>query len=443
MNNAWTVEISRIVVLAVAAILFGIVSGWWVVAILLPCVIYIVWMLVQIRALERWIRLGAKHSLALDSSGIWQLIVQHIVHAQRKNRERKQRLSEMARRFEATIAALPDATLVINAHCEIELTNQAAQDILGIEKKRDLGQRIDNLIRDPQLHELIESSESVAQLDIESPVDRRKTLTVTCVDFGESRKLITARDISQRMAVQKLRKAFIANASHELRTPLTVIAGYLELLESEPEMSEMVRKQIYNASQQAARMRKILDDLLTLSKLEEKGYDQDSGSLIDMPGLVQKLVADFQRTKAKGSHKIEIDVDSSIWIRSIESDLYSLCQNLLSNAVKYSPEGSVIKVYWGLNAAEQLCFEVTDNGEGVAPEHLSRLTERFYRVNVSRSRQVGGTGLGLSIVKHILENHGGYLEIKSELAQGSTFSACFPSYRMEKRNVAKTINNVV
>ncbi|MET1256748.1 phosphate regulon sensor histidine kinase PhoR [Aliikangiella maris] len=429
MSNAWTIEISRIFVLAVIAILFGLISGYWGLAIFLSSLVYVTWMLVQIRALERWIRLGAKNQFALDTSGIWQLIVQHIVYAQRKNKERKRRLSYMARRFEATIAALPEATVVINSHREIELTNQASEEILGIEKRRDLGQRIDNLIRDPKLQELIESEESPARLEMESPIDQRKTLSVTCVDFGEEQKLITARDISQRIAVHKLRKAFIANASHELRTPLTVITGYLELLESEPDMSDMVRKQIGNASRQASRMQKILDDLLTLSKLEEKGYDRESGVMIDMPGLIQKLVTDFKKTKAKGTHQIEVDIDPTLQIKAVESELYSLCQNLLSNAVKYSPEGSTITVRWQRKEDGYTYFSVTDNGEGVAPEHISRLTERFYRVNVNRSRQIGGTGLGLSIVKHILENYGGFLDIQSELGKGSTFTAYFPKYR--------------
>ncbi|MGX5172750.1 phosphate regulon sensor histidine kinase PhoR [Aliikangiella sp. IMCC44653] len=430
MNNAWTVEISRILVLAAAAILFGIVSGWWVVAILLPCIIYICWMLIQIRALERWIRIGAKHSLALDSSGIWQLIVQNIVHAQRKNKERKKRLSQMARRFEATIAALPDATVVINQHREIELTNQAAYDLLGIHKSTDLGQRIDNLIRDPLLHQLIESQQTVSQIDMTSPIERGKSLSITCVDFGENRKLVTARDISQRLAVQKMRKAFIANASHELRTPLTVISGYLELLESEPELSKSTRTQIVNASSQATRMTRILDDLLTLSKLEEKGYDANSGEVVDMPNLILKLVSDLKKTSALGSCEIATEVDEKLYIKGVEVELYSLFQNLISNAVKYSPEGSSIKVVWGLSNEQELTLAVIDHGEGVAPEHLSRLTERFYRVNATRSRQVGGTGLGLSIVKHILENHGGYLHVESELGEGSTFSARFPKSRL-------------
>ena len=439
MNNAWTIEFTRILIVIATVLLFGLVSGAWVIAILVPFLVYVGWMLAQIRALERWIRLGAKNSLALDSSGIWQLIVQHIVYAQRKNRERKARLSQMANRFEAIIAALPEATVVINSQREIELSNAACFELLGIDKSRDLGQRLDNLIRDPKLQQLIESGgESPKFVEIESPIDTLKTLSVTCVDFGSEQKLITARDVSQRIAVQKLRKAFIANASHELRTPLTVIAGYLELLESEDELSDRVKKQILNASRQASRMQKILDDLLMLSKLEEKGYSKQSGNVVNMPSLLSKMVSDFSRTRAKGTHRIEVDIDDSLQIKAVENELYSLCQNLLSNAVKYSPEGSVIKVRWHKTPEGNAYLCVVDNGEGIAPEHISRLTERFFRVNVNRSRQVGGTGLGLSIVKHILENCGGYLNIESELGRGSEFCAYFPKYRTFVNEVTET-----
>ncbi|TQV74614.1 phosphate regulon sensor histidine kinase PhoR [Aliikangiella marina] len=440
MNNAWTIEFTRIVVVVAIAILFGLVSGYWMLAILVPFSVYVGWMLTQIRVLERWIRLGAKNSLAPDSNGIWQLIVQHIVHAQRKNTERKVRLSQMANRFEAIIAALPEATVVINANREIELTNQASFTLLGIDKQRDLGQKIDNLIRDPAFHALIESPEQNTQVEIESPIDNLKTLSMNCVDFGSDQKLITARDVSQRIAVQKLRKAFIANASHELRTPLTVIAGYLELLESEVDIPEHIRRQITNASHQASRMQKILDDLLMLSKLEEKGYNKRSGVVVDMASLVEKLVADFRKTRAKGTHEIIMNVDHSLQVKAVESELYSLCQNLLSNAVKYSPKGSVIHVKWEKAPEGSPVFTVTDNGEGIAPEYISRLTERFFRVNVNRSRQIGGTGLGLSIVKHILENLGGYLNVESELGRGSEFSAYFPRYRaIDESQVAQNV----
>ncbi len=262
MNNAWTVEFSRILIVVVAVLLLGLASSYWTLAILLPTSVYIGWTLVQIRAFERWIRLGAKTKLAPDSSGIWQLIVQHIYRIQKKDTERKRRLASMASRFEATISALPEATMVLNAQYEIEWVNDVAKSALGIEREKDLGQRLDNLIRLPVLSMLLKGEIPDNQIEIESPVDAHKTLIVTSTQFGDEQTLVTARDISQRIAVQKLRKAFIANASHELRTPLTVISGYLEMLESDEHIPTPLRTQVSNATQQAVRMKKILDDLL-------------------------------------------------------------------------------------------------------------------------------------------------------------------------------------
>lgn len=439
MNNAWTVEFSRILAVILSTLLFGFTTGLWVVAILLPVSVYILWTLFQIRAFERWIRLGTKTNMAPDASGIWALIVQHIYRTQKKNKESKRRFKDMAGRFESVIAALPEATIVLNSHLEIEWVNHAAKVLLGIDKNKDLGQRLDNLIRIPQLSLLLKnqlqlehfSQPLISQsIELESPVDSQKMLIISSVEFGKQQKLITARDISQTVSVQKLRKAFIANASHELRTPLTVIAGYLELMESDEQIPQILRNQLSNASQQATRMQKILDDLLVLSKLEEKGHNRESGQPLNIKNLLNDLVEDFKKTHVKENHKIEINIDVSLQIKAIEGEVYSLCQNLLSNAIKYSNKGSVIKICWQENLTGNACLSVSDNGEGIASEDLSRLTERFYRANVNRSRKIGGTGLGLSIVKHIIENHGGHLDIQSELSVGSTFTACFPKYRI-------------
>ena len=424
MNSAWTVEFTRIFFLFAMGLLVGFVFDTWLLALSMPGIIYIAWTLIQLRTFEQWIRLGANTKKAPEYSGIWQLVVRHIHRTQSKNKQHKVRLTSLARRFQATIAALPDATIVLNADMEIEWSNQASMQLFGIDKKRDLGFRLDNLVRIPELKALL-SGQGEQQLEIESPIDRAKTLMITCVDFGEKQKLITARDVTQRVAVQKLRKAFIANASHELRTPLTVISGYLELLESEPDLSECFKKQVSNASLQAGRMQVILDDMLVLSRLEAKGSSEETDEIVDIAATVQMLVTDFRNSKAQDSHQFDIDIEPGLKLKSNENDIYSLCQNLLSNAVKYSPDGSIIKVRCRQENG-QVCIQFSDNGEGIAPEHLSRLTERFYRVNVARSRQVGGTGLGLSIVKHILENHGGHLEVESELGQGSVFSALFP-----------------
>jgi two-component system, OmpR family, phosphate regulon sensor histidine kinase PhoR len=428
MNSAWAVEFIRVFSLFLMALVFGYLFNNWALAFLLLGLIYMAWTLVQLRTFEQWIRLGAKTSFAPEYSGIWQLVVQHINRTQKKNKQHKQRLSSLARRFEATIAAIPDATIVLNAQIEIEWTNKASLQLFGIDKT-DIGIRLDNLIRMPELQSLLNSN-AESQLEIESPLDRSKTLSINCVDFGEGQKLLTARDVTSRVAVQKLRKAFIANASHELRTPLTVISGYLELLETDPELTERLKNQVSNAAQQASRMQIILDDMLILSRLEAKENTDEVYRWIDIPSMLATLINDVKRTNAKDTHVFESHIDADLKVKANEREMYSLCQNLISNAVKYSPNGSVIKVTWQRKDGHA-CLSVADNGEGIAKEHINRLTERFYRVNVSRSRQIGGTGLGLSIVKHILENHGGHLAIVSELNCGSEFMAYLPESEPE------------
>ncbi len=434
MNTAWSIEFSRILVTLVSTLLFGFVSDYWVLSVVLHSAIYIGWNVYQLRIFERWIRKGAPASSAPDSSGVWELIVQHIYRTQKSNKDRKKHLSKVAGHYHAVMSALPDATVVLNDNLEIEWANKTSQVILGIDPNIDSGHKLSNIVRDTVMLELLESDLPEQEIEMISPVDPTKHLIVTKIKYGQGKTLLTARDISQRIALQKLRKAFIANASHELRTPLTVISGYLEMLDSDDELPPSMSKIVNNAHLQAVRMDQILNDLLILSKLEEKGYSENSGETVAVPALLKRLVSDFEKTKARDTHRFELIVDETLFIKVVETEFYSLCQNLLSNAVKYSPSGSTVRVCWSLADDGKACLKVIDNGEGIAQEHLSRLTERFYRVSTTRTRKVNGTGLGLSIVKHILDNYGGYLDIQSELSVGSTFSACFPNFRVENKS---------
>ncbi|MCJ8268288.1 MAG: phosphate regulon sensor histidine kinase PhoR [Psychrosphaera sp.] len=436
MNNAWTQEYTRILLLIAAGLLIGLMTGYWVVAVLLPCSAYIGWTLVQLRAFERWIRRGAKAESAPNANGIWALIVQHVYRSQKRDTQHKNRLKQLLRRFESTISALPYATITLNEQQEIVWVNSAAAGTLGVSKYKDEGQRIDNLVRKPELQNVINSADASTSIQMVSPVDNNIVLMVTCVTFGDNQKLITAKDISQILAVQKLRKAFISNASHELRTPLTVISGYLEMMSTDSQLPKGMGALVDNAHEQSLRMVSILDDLLSLSKLVEKEalYSKDSGEPVDIIAITNKLLIDHSQTgdhsQMGDSYTLESSLNGPIQVKGVETELYSLCENLISNAIKYSPPGSVVKIDWTVNDQGWAGLQIIDCGEGIAEEDIPRLTERFYRVNTVRDREVSGTGLGLSIVKHILENHGGYLDIQSELGRGSVFTAYFPEYRL-------------
>jgi len=432
MNSAWSIEFSRIVLVVVSTLLFGLVSGYWLLSVTVNGGLYVGWNAYQLRRFERWIRAGAQTPSAPDASGVWELIVQHIYRTQKANKDRKKRLAQLASHYHAIMSVLPDATVVLNQQLEVEWVNKISNSMLGIDANRDVGQKFSNIVRVTDLTRLIESASDTEEIEIVSPADGSKMLVIKKIHYGDGKILVTARDISQRIALQKLRKAFIANASHELRTPLTVISGYLEMLVDYEELPTSLNTIVQNTYLQAQRMDNILGDLLVLSKLEEKGYSESSGKWIEVKPIVTRLVKDLQISKVKNQRNIQVHVMDDFRVKVIESEFYSLCQNLIGNAIKYSAEDTSIDVRWELNAVGGACLKVIDQGDGIAAEHLSRLTERFYRVDHNSTRKVNGTGLGLSIVKHIMENYGGYLAIESELSIGSTFSACFPNERIQR-----------
>lgn len=434
MRNAWSIELYRMFGVVLSTIVLGVISGYWLTSVSIHFALYIAWIIIQLRSFEYWIRNGAHSRNAPNTSGIWALIVQHIYRTQRKNKERKKSLASLAKKYQAIMKALPDATIVLNEQYEIEWANKISEKILGVDLHRDTGHRVDYILRDSAIQKLLDMSEDKAEVSLLSPVDQQKILLMTKVEYGDKQTLLIARDVSQRAALQKMRKAFIANASHELRTPLTVISGYLEMLDGDEDLPAPINKVINNAYQQAIRMDRILDDLLTLSKLEEQGFSRDRGEIVDVPQLLERLALDFKKIPSNDSHELSININRDLQLKIIEGEFYSLCHNLLNNAVKYSEAGSQITVCWDLNNDHEACLKIIDTGEGIAAEHLSQLTERFYRINVNRSRKVGGTGLGLSIVKHIVENYGGHLKVQSELGVGSTFSACFPRSQMSYKS---------
>ena len=414
----------------VAAILtIGLLTQQWVLAVLIPNAAYIVWNLYQFERLERWLQRGAKTSKSPDAGGIWGLVVRHIFRRERTEKKRKKRYKEVLRRFDSVISALPDAAVVLNKNMEIEWSNKKAQELLGIIKDRDTGQAVRNIIRDPDFSHYLDKVKKSKDMECTSPVDPLRDIALRLTPFGKNQHLMTARDTSEQMALQRMRKAFIANASHELRTPLTVVSGYLEIMESAHELPASLRAPIVGAREQAVRMEGIIDDLLTLSRLEGTRLPEKGGNKIDVTTLLTRLVKDVSQTIAAESHTFQLDVDSALRLKGVETEIESVCTNLIKNAVKHTPSGTVIDVTWGRNGAGQACLTVSDNGQGIPAEHLAHLTERFYRVDVGRSRASGGTGLGLSIVKHIVERHGGTLYISSEEGQGAEFTACFSTKR--------------
>ncbi|WP_417347335.1 phosphate regulon sensor histidine kinase PhoR [Ferrimonas sp.] len=354
-------------------------------------------------------------------SGSWEPIFNGIYRLQGKNRRRRSQLARLLSRFREGAEALPDAAVVMGHEGEIAWCNKLAELHLGIHWPQDAGQRIDNLMRHPKFSKYLHSNRYDDPIEMVSAASDSRLLEIRIMAYGDNQKLLLARDVTRLRQLEQMRRDFVANVSHELKTPLTVLQGYLEIMSMMPDQDE---KQVKAMSDQTYRMKSLVDQLLTLSKIEVS-TEVDPARRIVMSQLLEQI-AEEAEAMSGGRHRIRFDIDKSLDMYGDELQIRSACANLVQNAVHYTPEGGEIRVRW--HRQEDVArFEVKDSGEGIAPEHLPRLTERFYRVDRARSRQTGGSGLGLAIVKHSLNHHNSHLEIQSTLGKGSTFGFSVPS----------------
>ncbi len=396
----------------------------WAFTLLLS--LYLVWNLRQLYKVTCWLAAGAKLKESPDSSGLWEHLIQQIYQSQQLNRNRKKRLAKVLKRFHRSLEVLPDATVLLHNHGEIEWANLAASRLLNIHNPQDHGQRLDNLIREPAFHAYIQQGNFSKSLEIPAPTLSQVELNIRIVPFGEGH-LLTARDVSEFNRLQSVRREFVANVSHEIRTPLTVIRGYIEALAEDGLPSES-HQSVMAVQRQAERMQEIVQDLLTLSRLEMEPLTEVDEEWLDLCPLLALLRKDAERLSGQSQHRLRLECES-VRLLGNRAELSSLFSNLVYNAVRHTPEQTEIVIGWCAEGKGGR-FSVKDQGLGIDEQHLSRLTERFYRVDAGRSRSTGGTGLGLSIVKHILARYGSYLEIESRRTQGSTFSCYFSSERI-------------
>jgi two-component system phosphate regulon sensor histidine kinase PhoR len=425
MSHSLSVEHWRVTGAIAAILVIGLLTQYWILAVILPSAAYIGWNLYQFHRLERWLIGGVKTSESPDGGGIWALVVRYLFRREHTEKKRKKHYKDVLQRLNSVISVLPDAAVVLNKNMEIEWSNSKAEELLGIIKTRDVGQAIRNLIRDPEFSRYLDDAKKNEDIECVSPQNSSRNIALRFTPFGKKQLLLTARDISEQVALRRMRKAFIANASHELRTPLTVISGYLEIMEAAQELPGSLRGPVEGARTQAIRMEGILEDLLALSGHDGTNLLEKDGNKIDVSALLARVTNDIRQTIAAGSHTIRLDADKDLYLKGVEAEIEGVCLNLVRNAVRHTPKGTEVDVIWHCNQEGQACLTVSDNGQGIPAIHLAHLTERFYRVDVGRSRESGGTGLGLSIVKHIVERHGGMLYISSEEGQGAKFTACF------------------
>jgi two-component system phosphate regulon sensor histidine kinase PhoR len=386
----------------------------------------VLWHLAQLDALARWAG-GPLEQPVPEGRGTWAAAYAALYRRVRLRSARQRDLRLALDRFVSGAEALPEGVVVLDGANRIQWANPRAQAHLGVELRQDQGAPIVNIVRQPAFVQYLASGDFSEPVVIESQREAGTTLSIQVVPFGVEEKLLMSRDITRLEAVARMRRDFIANVSHELKTPLTVLSGFLETLADLRLEPKQRQRYIAFMADQARNMQRLIDDLLTLSALEsEHGLLQESEFAI--APLLAEITAEAKALSA-GRHEVTAEIGQPADVLGSRDELRSALGNLVSNAVRYTPDGGRITLEWRVGASGGE-FSVSDTGIGIAPEHIPRLTERFYRVDRSRSRATGGTGLGLAIVKHVLMRHQAELGIESAPAQGSRFTVRLPARRV-------------
>ena len=375
--------------------------------------------------LVRWL----SHPEAADpprAYGLWDELHALLHRERREGRKREAALLAALDRWRAAARALPDGVVILEEE-RISWCNDTASVHFRIDLAQDEGRPVAHLVRAPEFARYLVHGDFSKPVTLRQADDPDRVLSVQIVSYGEGQALVLSRDITRFEKLEGIRREFVANVSHELRTPLTVIAGFLETLRDEPDADARAHY-LDLMAEQSQRMLRLVDDLLTLSSLESSP-PPSMDEAVDMHALVERLGADA-RALSRGRHQIEVAHTGGPNLTGSEKELASAFGNLVSNAIRYTPEGGTVRLRWQAAPEGGAAFDVEDTGIGIAPEHIPRLTERFYRVDRGRSRETGGTGLGLAIVKHALGRHGATLAITSEPGQGSRFSARFTGPRI-------------
>ncbi|MGO9514934.1 MAG: phosphate regulon sensor histidine kinase PhoR [Steroidobacteraceae bacterium] len=426
MAAMWTFALARLAGILLLGLCLGLlIHPIWLWLLAAAC-LYLAWQLLNLYRLDRWLRLRSQ----LDPpnlGGIWGDVIAQVVRLHRRKQFHKQRLVQLFRELRRSTAALPDGVIILSSQNEIVWFNRQAARLLGLKRPIDIGLRVDNLIRTPEFVHYLHSEDYAMPLVIRPPVQVDLYLALQLVPYGAGQSLLLVRDVTRQMRLEAMRKDFVANASHELRTPLTVISGYLDTLADDPSIDQAWAGPIRDMRAQAQRMNAIIAALLELSRLESTDGEAPRDP-VDVPRMVERLYRD---ALAKGDRprNVSLDLESADGLFGAAHEIESAFTNLLVNGLKYTLADGTVRMRWWSDD-EGAYFSVIDNGIGIPPEHIPRLTERFYRVDAGRSRDQGGSGLGLAIVKHALQRHGGWLDVQSVEGKGSTFTCHFPPQRI-------------
>ncbi|RDH83923.1 MAG: phosphate regulon sensor histidine kinase PhoR [endosymbiont of Galathealinum brachiosum] len=408
-------ELSLLTLWLIFMLVIGSFFGIAMTAVFVGLLGYVVWHLYNLNRLVNWLNKPSNNTP--EATGIWDDAFFQLHNQYKRQRGSRKRLTKILKQFQKSTKALPYATIVLNSNNEIEWFNPASKILFGLRSGLDVGQRIDNLIRQPEFIKYLNGNNFKKPLEFDN---QNQKLLLNVTSYGQGQYLLSARDITQRIKLDEMRRDFISNASHELRTPITVMSGYIETLQNNcDEINKYPVDKIY---QQTIRMEKIIAELIELAKLETSSFI-GTNVQIDTIALLNEVYNEAVSLD-QGSHDITIEIEP-IKINGSYEEIRTAISNLLTNAVRYTPDNGFIKLTTSTDSTGSY-IHVEDNGDGIGYEHISRLTERFYRVDEGRSREKGGTGLGLAIVKQILDRHGAVLQIESEINKGTVFSCYFP-----------------
>ena len=428
MQGFWLrLSIPIVLVTLFALLLWGVFS-------VMPAVLFMLLVLLivmvlharQLYRLGRWLQ-DARIETIPEAGGIWDEVFSQLYKMVKRHNQTKLELATELQHIEQATAALPEGVAILNEANRIEWCNPLAQQHFDLDPEHDFMQDITYLVRQPEFIEYVHGSNFSEPLVMRPARHDDMVLSIKLIPYGVNKRLLISRDITQLERIEAMRRDFVANVSHELRTPLTVVNGFVENLQDMPDLSrDDARRALQLMAEQTRRMENLVADLLTLSHLEN---DQSPllEETVDMAALLDEVYREGQLLSG-GSHTLRLEVASDAKLLGNREELRSAFGNLLSNAIRYTPEGGSILLRWAERGSQPV-FSVQDSGIGIAAQHIPRLTERFYRVDRSRSRETGGTGLGLAIVKHIAMRHQAKLEVLSDEGKGSTFALVFPVRR--------------
>ena len=428
--RAWPALVAPLavaVVTLVAWVVFGAVAALAVLALGAGAIVaFHLW---NQHLVRRWAS-GPLDSPVPEGSGSWREVFTAIHQRVRLRAAYQRDLRLMIDRFRRAAEAIPDGVIVLDENGVIDWANPRACEQLGLDLAKDRGKPIVNLVRQPEFLAYVDAGDYAEQVTVTMIGEPRRTLSLQLVPFGTRETLLLSHDVTQVEAVARMRRDFIANVSHELKTPLTVIAGFVETMQDLDLDGRQRTRYLGLMQEQARNMQRLVNDLLTLSALESEHNPVADDRFAIMPLLLE---ASAEAKALSGDrHVVELDLGPAASVVGNRDEIASTFGNLVSNAIRYTPPGGGIAIAWRIEPSGAGVFSVSDSGIGIAKEHVPRLTERFYRVDRSRSRATGGTGLGLAIVKHVLLRHQAELAVESEPGAGSTFSVRLPARRVRR-----------